>query len=401
MEKQKIIIIFSMVFLLLSLIPVSATLRPDITVTSFNIKEGAIKVGKDFTLELTISNIEPGTCAVNIISSIQANYPFVMNGVSRVKAGDLCDKPFILVDFPMSIDPTAKGGFYQIRVTNDFETSSFLQLSGIDTLNLFVNGTPEMNALIVDSNPIDVYPGDDATLTVNIENDGSFPAQSVISTLSAEKPIEVNWAKSTSSFGMIDSKQSKTMSFSISIPKNAAAQDYPLKLKVEYLDENLESQTKYIDLVLHVKSKAMFDVTDVSPNKFYPNYNGQKLRLQVKNIGTDTAYKLKARVLPMFPFSTDGSVRYIEKLEPGKTVIVELTIDVDKQATIGGYSLDTLLNFEDAQGKALQDTSKVAITVSEKEFYRAVFSDYWFLWIVALVIIIVMIRKAAGKGKKK
>jgi hypothetical protein len=382
--------------------------RPNVVVSGFNIKEGEAAVGKDFVLSLTLTNTEPTACAQGISTTVQASFPFIMNGITSQAAGDLCQGTTkgssLTVDFPMRIDPTAKGGSYQLIITNDYETPTLAQFSTTNMVNLFVQGTPDIKANIINSNPIDVYPGDTATLTLSIENSGSFQAQSVDAKITADAPLDVNWAKSFSSIGLLDAKQSKTADFTIEVPKDAEAKDYELNLEVQYLDENLASQTKDFTLIFHVKPKAMFATSDAGSDTLYANQNSRTVKLLLKNTGTDTAYNIKAKILPQYPFSSDGSVRYIDVLEPGKTVPVQFTIDIDKDAKPGKYALDALMSFEDAQGKSLQDTAKVSLTVASKGFFMSTFADYWFLWLVIILAVVLIIRrrkKKAAETKKK
>ena len=94
-------------------------------------------------------------------------------------------------------------------------------------------------------------------------------------------------------------------------------------------------------------------------------------------------------------------MRYIDALEPGKTVPVQFTVDIDKDAKPGAYELDALMNFEDAQGKSLQDTAKVSLSVASKGFFRSTFVDYWFLWLIAIVIAFIVIRRRRKKAAVK
>jgi hypothetical protein len=384
-------------------VPVWAV-QPDVLVSAYNIKSGNLAVGKDFVLSLTLTNIQPAACAQDITTNVQASFPFILDGVSTLPAANLCSGnsgASTTVNFPMKIDPTAKGGSYQLTITNNYETPTLVQFSTTNVLNLFVQGTPELNAYITNYNPIDVYPGDTATLTISLENDGSFQAQSVTATLSANSSVEVSPANSFSSFGLIDAKQSKTATFTIEIPKNAEAKNYPLNLEVQYQDQNLAMQTKSYTLIFHVKPKASFETSDAGSDILYPNQNSRTVKLLLKNTGTNTAYNIKAKIMPQYPFSTDGSIRYVNIIEPGKSVPVEFKVDVDKDATIGSYGLDLLMNFEDAQGKSLQDTAKMSLTVASEGLFRAIFVDYWFLWVIVIAVIVLVIRKRKKSAQKK
>jgi hypothetical protein len=400
MKKYDFIAIIVLTLLFVNSFTAEAV-RPDITVSGYSIKNGTASVGKDFILSLTLTNIYPGACANSIVTTLQANYPFIMRGVSSVSAGDICNTATAIADIPLRIDPTAKGGFYQIAVTNSYESITLAQFTSTDTINIFVEGEPDIDANIINSDPVDVYPGDTATITVNIENKGTFLAQSVNAVMTAQSPLSVKWSKSFSPVGNLDAKQSRQVDFAVEIPKDAAAKDYPLSLEVKYEDENVIEKSKQFIFSFHVKKKAMFSVLDGGSDSLFSNENSRTVRLILNNTGTDTARNIKVRMIPMFPFSTDGSVRYIDILEPGKTTPVQFTVNIDKDATPGTYGLDMLLDFEDEQGKSLQDTTRVALTVKPKNIIRAVFIDYWYLWVIVVIVIIVIRTRRMSSEKKK
>lgn len=397
MKKVYLLGIF-IAILLLAVGPAYAASQPRVIVSGFSINDGPA-VGKNFVLSLNLTNVG-SICARTIITSVQANSPFIMRGVSSVESGDLCWNANKMVDIPLRVDPTATGGFYQITVTNSYEDTLFMQYSHTDIINVFVNGTPDIHAHITGASPVEIYAGDTALLMVTIQNDGSFQAQALNATMTADSPLMVDWSKSFASISVLNAKQSTVADFSVEIPRNANAESYPLHLSVQYLDENLVSQAKNFDFSLSPKKKALFETSDFGSDGFYANGNSKILRLNLKNTGSDSANKIKIKLQPQFPFSTDGSSRYIESLEPGKSVPVEFIIDVDKDATIGTYNLNLLLDFEDAQGKKISETATSALTVQEKGIFRSVFIDYWFVWVVLILAVLLVFRSKMHKKKK-
>ena len=381
---QKLIFYFVMLALLASI--AYADVRPNVVVSGFGIKEGAANAGKKFTLSVSLANTEPSSCAKSITTSIEAGFPFIMQGVSTLSAGDLCSSATKTIEFPMKVDPTASGGFYQIKIANNYESSGYVQFAGSNTINLFVSGSPEINANIISSKPIDIYPGDLATLTVKVENNGNFQAQSLSAVMKSPKPIEINWSKSFNSIELLEPRQSKLLEFAVEVPKDAEAKSYPLSMELSYYDENNARQSETFNLNLYVKKKAQFETSDAGSDTFYSNQNLRKIKILLRNAGTDAARKVRARIIPQFPFSADGSVRYAEIIEAGKGEPMDFNLDVDKDANPGKYALDVLVDFEDAQGKKFQDTAQLALEVSPKGIIRAVFLDYWFLWAIALAI---------------
>jgi len=96
------------------------------------------------------------------------------------------------------------------------------------------------------------------------------------------------------------------------------------------------------------------------------------------------------------------AIRELTKLlQQGQSSPVTFTIGIDKDATPGTYGLDLLVDYEDAQGKKLQDTAKVSLTVIQKNIFRQVFMDYWFIWVIVLIAAaVILIRRAKAKKKK-
>ena len=392
-------IIMSGIFVLMALAMMMAAeaLRPNVVVSSFGIKEGSASPGGDFTLLLTLSNTENATCADTITTTLQGGYPFIFTGLSTINSGDLCGIATRTVEVPLRIDPAADGGYYQLTVTNDYETPTQAQYSSTSVLNLVVEGSPELNANIIGSNPVDVYPGDTAQLSVSIHNDGSFGAQNVNATLRAELPVEVKWSGSFASVGNLAAHQAKTSGFTIDVPKDSPSQDYPLVLEIHYLDENHQERVNDIIFIFHVKKKALFSISDAASNTLYPNQNSRLVKLSITNKGTDTARNVKLKLLPQYPFSTDGSVRYISSLAPGASTQSVFSLDTDKDGTLGTYELDMLVTFEDAQGNTLQDTVPVPLTIRSESILRSVFLDYWLLWTVAIVAGFIIYRRRKAK----
>lgn len=376
-----------------------ASSRPNIIVSGFDV-DGMAAVGNDFTLVVNLTNIG-GVCAMTTTVSVAAMPPFISNGVSTTVPVDICPGETQTVRMPLRIDPTATGGSYPLTLTTQYNDVLTTPYTTSDTLDIAVEGTPDLQARIADSNPVDVYPGDTATITIQVDNAGTFQAQSITGVLSADAPVEVKWSRSTMTTGTLDAKQSVSADFAVEVPKDAAAKDYPLTLTLHYLDENRQQRTKEFPLTLTVAKKALFATSDGGSDPLYANDASRIVRLKLTNIGTDVAKKLKVTLQPQYPFTTDGSLRYVDSLAPGESAQVDFVVNVDKDGTAGTYGLQLVLNFEDRQGKLLHDTADASLTLLPTGIVKAVFVNYWYLWVAAIVIAaIVVLRKRRKKQHK-
>ena len=391
---------------IMSATSVDALARPRLVISGFEVVNGSATVGNNFVLQIDVTNIDV-VCAMSTTVGISANSPFVATTSSNAAPVDICGGQTKTVSIPMHIDSTATGGSYQIPVSLSFEDTLNTPYSSSDSITLFVSGSPQIQAHISNSNPIDVYPGDTATITVALQNAGTFEAQSLNASLSADSanllnnPLEIKWANSFAYVGTLAARQTTNTQFSVELPKDAQPQNYPMVLTVQYLDENRALQTQKIQLTFTAKQKALFSATAIEGQTMYANDNQKTFHVMIKNTGTDTAYKLQIKAQPQYPFTTDGSVRYVDSLAPGASAPVDLVFSADKDGTIGAYGLDLLVNFEDAQGKSLHDTANLQISISQKGILRAVFADYWYLWVVAIIICFFVYRKRVKSNAAK
>jgi hypothetical protein len=249
-------------------------------------------------------------------------------------------------------------------------------------VNLRVGGAPHIEATVASSNPIDIYPGDSAKVTIAIQNTGSSMVQSARATATSSG-IEVKWAGQSQDIGQIAARGSSDAVFTIEAPKNLTSGTYPLKLVVDYISENRSIGRSEFTLDVPVKPKADFDAHFESGSMLA----GEKreIGITLTNTGTDAAKRMKVRIKPLYPFSTDGTVRYIDSLAPGANETLDYVITVDKEATAGEQVLSFVVDFEDSQGKKFSDTADFSLPVRTPTLADDAV-NYWYV-IVAVVAI--------------
>lgn len=386
MLNKKTFFLFSFALSIFLIASAQAATRPIITISNYN-TDTSIVAGGYFNLTLDLAD-QGSLCGIGTTVSVQASYPFLTTGVSSTVPVSVCNQT--TVTLPLKIDAAAAGGSYPLTLIVGYSDWSNNVYSSSNTVNLVVGGMPNINANIINTNPSDVYQGDTATITVLLENDGSYEAQSVMGTLYSDSAAEVSPSSSYMYLGSLGSEQSANANFVVDIPKDSNTTQYPLTLTIQYLDENRVLQTKNISLVLNTKEKAIFQTADAGSQSFYANYQGRIAKINVTNVGTGIANQVEVNIEPQFPFTTDGSVRYINSINPGNSSIVEFVVDVDKDATPGNYGINLVFDYKDKDGNLLQDVETTNLTVRNKNIFRAIFIDYWFIWAVIIVIAIIV-----------
>lgn len=385
--------IIAFLFIIIGMASVRAI--PIVSVSSFD-TDGSIDTSMNhFNLNLDLTN-SGDSCAEAV--TVTTNSIFLSEEDADNGLTDVCGSKTI--EIVLDIPPNTPAGTYPIVITGTYtDVNNSKQYTFSDTINVYLNGNTDLNAHIVGAIPFDAYAGDTATVSILVENDGTLQAQSVHGVLSANEPIEINPAESFFSVGSLQPKQSYIATFSFDILKNARAQSYPMTLALVYTEKNKE-RTEDIPLTFEVKKKAMFETSDSGSDVLYPNDFGKIVRIRVTNTGTDVAKEVKVQIQPQYPFTTDGSIRYIANLNPGSSSVVQFAIDVDKAATIGSYGTNVILDFQDAQGNNLHDSVVTSLTVQSKSLSQVLFADYWYLWLLIEIVVIIVALRTINKKLK-
>jgi len=209
--------------------------------------------------------------------------------------------------------------------------------------------------------------------------------------------IEVKWAGKTQDIGSIAARGSAAATFSIDAPKDILAGSYPLDVVLDYTSENKSVGSTSFRFMVPVKPKA--DFTAASASGVLVSGEKKQVAITLYNSGTQDAEKLKVRIKPLFPFSTDGTVRYIDSLPAGTAANLTYLVTVDKDATPGEQLLSFQIDFEDPQGKQMSDTADFSLSVRALTLADQL-AGVWYVWVVLALVIVYMGSKRLGKRKK-
>ncbi|MFA5108474.1 MAG: CARDB domain-containing protein [Candidatus Micrarchaeia archaeon] len=392
---------FAVLMIFLALTSISfASLNPKIELEKYTLSEVPTIPGHVVNLTLQLRSVETDNCAERVSVQVSMSYPLSNQGPDTQYLGDLCAqdaKEKGRVSFLIPIDSLAESGTYPITVATTYE-KRFSKFSESNTLNVRVGGEPDIIATVASSNPQDIYPGDTATISIKLHNSGSSRAESVIANLQAQKGIEVKWAGKTQTVGAIGARQNGNAEFVIEAEKDAKPGDYTLTLNLQYAKEDKSKMSESINLVLPLKQKAEFKASAKS-DKLLAIGEDETVIITLENTGTKEAKKVKVKIKPIFPFSTDGTVRYIDSIKPGESADLEYLIHVDKEGTPGTQLSSLLIDFEDSQGKTFSDTQDFSLTTRTRPIIEKII-DIWYVWVLAAIMVVFFAGKKLTAKKK-
>lgn len=366
-----------------------ASVNPKLVLQNYTVSDDPALPGTSVALVLQLKNIDADNCANRVSVQLSAAYPISIGGSDIKYIGTICPKDSNgTVSFILPVDSMAEAGTYPVSVLTSYE-KDYSKFSESNTVNLRVGGAPSFTASVVSSNPVDVYPGDEASITVTFQNTGASRAESSRVSLTAPAGIDVKWAGSVQEIGSVPVRGSASATFRIEAAKNTAPGIYALNVTIEYFGENKTAGSQSFSFGMPLRHRAEFGA-DAGKNKPLVAGEDRELTVSLKNTGSEEARKLKVRILPVFPFSTDGTVRYIEAIAPGEEKEIVYLLHVDKDGTPGEQTAGLLINFENPEGKKFSDSIDFSLSVRPKNLGYYI-GTYWYL-IMALLIAALVIK---------
>lgn len=309
-----------------------------------------------------------------------------------------------------------------------------------------VHGAPDLSASLAGTNEFER--GDTVDLIVDLTNYGRI--MGFESDKTPDLPLELALADAemnyeherTTALGIVGTLKSTTpninvesgdqvveslrsgektedpLKFTIKIADHTAAGEYSLELNLAYdyqynvevdasslmNNELVNFQTSYwyestnqtVVIPVYVKKESDFVVNETS-NDLKAGKNDCIVEVTYKNVGEEPAKDAVARISVFKPFSSTDDQAYIGTLAPGEERAVKFKVDVDKDATVKEYGINSEIKYTNIYGDVeISRSMKIPVTVEPGSRSYALFA------------IVILILAAAGaaliyskRGKKE
>lgn len=259
----------------------------------------------------------------------------------------------------------------------------------------YMSGNPELSAYISGSN--EFTPGDDATLTVVIQNTGLNEYKFVQSSISdpADEPNTAKFLTVTllpgdapliiksdpQMLGDLKGGNSVSAPFNIKVKSDAPAGTYTLPIGINYtylytsdqygvdtIQYSYKTVNETITIPVNIKSEISIDVLSATPDHLNVGTEGF-LDMKIKNIGSESGTKAIVKILqngnsPIVP--TDSSV-YIGDFPSGSTVECRYKVSVADTAESQTYPVDVEVEYQNTEGDFVTSrTDTIGVPVGNK-----------------------------------
>ena len=338
----------------------------------------------------------PDTAKDLVVQLFSGDAPLAVKSDSRM-TGDLGSGGTTVASFPVKVASDAPSGTYHLLVMLNYSYLKTTEQFGSDTISYTYSASnvtvpvpvvirPRVNVDVVSAIPEDLNIGTEGYLTISIRNSGSENGRNAVVRVlrSAKSPIIP--IDSGVYIGDFPVGATATCRYKVSVAPDAGQSLYPVDILVVY--ENSEGDTETSPTVtagIPVSEKIEFAITS-DPVEIHP---GEKREVTVayKNTGNTTIRGAKGRIMVVAPFTSNDDIAYLGDIGPGESVTASYTVDVDNDATIKKYGLDSEIRYQDAGNTTyVSNTMKVEIDVTRRQGLSEILSDPVATGIIVVVL---------------
>ena len=315
--------------------------------------------------------------------------------IGEIPGGSMAEVPFTI-----RINSDAPPGQYNLPVQVGYTYLYFVEQIGNDdaiyhyrtsneTIDLPLTIRAEVNPVVLEVIPEDLYSGGEGYVTLKIENTGYLEGRETVAKISRSGSSPVIPMTSSVFIGSFPPGAIADCRYKVKISGGAGAQSYPLDLTVTYQDQDKDTvNADVVSAGVPVKGKIEFTV--VSPAAMMKPGDSKTLEVVYENTGVGTVYSAQARLSATAPFSSTTDTATLGDLAPGERATALFKVSLDKSATIKDFGLDSEVRYRDAIGNSLiSEPLKVQVTVEPREGIDRVLSNPIVMSIIGAVVIIV------------
>lgn len=245
-----------------------------------------VEPGQVIDIEVSLQNNGYGE-AQNIILEINPKNPFtLLPGQSETKSfSRVAAKDHVTATYRLYVANDAISDNYELEFSYYQAGSADVQNTGKAMIQ--VQGKPKLVLENIETDPIDIAPGDAVTIKAIIKNMGTGSASQVEANLMSNTSYIIPILSGGLYYvGEIKPGQSGEARFEMSIDKSAEYKTYPGTLILSYEDESSSAQSAGFFVGTPVRGKPVIEILSTK-------IENSDFKVDVENIGTANAKALK------------------------------------------------------------------------------------------------------------
>jgi LPXTG-motif cell wall-anchored protein len=324
-----------------------------------------LEAGDDAELDFKIRNAGSGE-AKDITVRINDSYPFEVKEDRRrvFELGDVQSLSEYYISTELVVADDAPDGVNTLPVIigNDrFQVTKELRLD-------VEQDTADLQLANLETSPSELTGDiDDASLTLDVVNNGETEAENVIVNLDLPTAFEpVSSFSTRSAIGNVEPGERKTASFTFDVTPSVGKGRVDIPTTVTYGEDNQEYG---VEDTVGVYLAGRPDLQLVNTSSDLTAGSDGTVTLTIENAGSEEAEATRVRAVEVsdLPFEYDSASQYVGTVEPGQTGSAVFDVSVDEGAPAKDYLLDFELRGVSDETVHVNDvTVNLGVTASQQ-----------------------------------
>lgn len=282
---KKIVLIGLMVSLLPVLVGATTTDTPKIDVETGFTDPYPVEPGKNLELSIVISN-SGSEEAEDVTVGLEPPEPFSMVENPKKNIKTLYPGDSRVLDYDLFVDSSAVSAKYNIPVRIEYDGVVLIK-----KIQIRVQGIPKFELLDLESDTIS--PGDQADISVWIQNVGTGKAKRTTATFSSTSDyVEPIFSGGNVYIGDLEPDEKKHVEFRIMASPDAEYGVYAGNVNISYEDESGNELSTNFDVGIMVSGKPEFQIIETETRR-----EGGEISIEITNIGTAEAKAITGKLI--------------------------------------------------------------------------------------------------------
>ncbi|OYT42303.1 MAG: hypothetical protein B6U86_00585 [Candidatus Altiarchaeales archaeon ex4484_43] len=233
---------------------------------------------------------------------------------------------------------------------------------------------PDVDIKVIGVNYTQISPGSITTLILKLKNMGDESATDITVSLDLDDPF-IPVQTSEKYVDELKGNETEELEFTFSVSSDAETKAYKIPLKIEYEIDGAEYNTSK-NIGVDVTGKVQLEVISIRVRR-------DKLQIEIANVGTRTAYAVKAMLKTEYKNKTETEIAYKDDIKPNKPTTFSFQIPRAKKGEL-------ILEYSGANNERVKVNESVdipGVRIRESSGGGGGFP----LWGVAIIVIIIAV----------
>ncbi len=282
------------------------------------------------------------------------------------------------LDFSLTADKSVGTGVYQMNLHLSYSNEFGEPHSETISIPLRVKGTPQLIISEMSTTPERVFPEDEFTLNMGVENSGTSNAENVRVSLKVPESFE---GEGTKFLGTVNRDSTKTAKFNLKAKNETTTGDHTFTLDMSYEDDSGKAYSSTTDFPLFVSSpgRISLDIAGIFTSPDTPTEgDNYKLSLQVENSGNQDAKAVSLK-LDLPPGFKGRNSYFIGSLESGDSATASFDLTAGSS---GDHDIEVDINYMDTTFEQHKVTRSFSQYIEQKSYLGQ---------IVAIVVLLIVL----------